>query len=45
MSGTGHVASMGGKRNESRVLLGKLEGKGLLGRPRCKWEDNIKMDL
>jgi hypothetical protein len=28
-----------------RVLVGKLEGKRQLGRPRCRWEDNIKMDL
>jgi len=28
-----------------RVLVGKPEGKGPLGRPRCRWEDNIKMDL
>ena len=28
-----------------RVLLGKPEGKRLLGRPRRRWEDNIKMDL
>jgi hypothetical protein len=28
-----------------RVLVGKPEGKGLLGRPRHRWEDNIKMDL
>jgi hypothetical protein len=28
-----------------RVLLGKPEGKGSLGRPRRRWEDNIKMDL
>jgi hypothetical protein len=28
-----------------RVLLGKPEGKRPLGRPRCRWEDNIKMDL
>jgi len=28
-----------------RVLVGKPEGKRLLGRPRCRWEDNIKMDL
>ena len=25
--------------------MGKTEGKGPLGRPRCRWEDNIKMDL
>jgi len=28
-----------------RVLVGKPEGKGPLGRPRHRWEDNIKMDL
>ena len=28
-----------------RVLVGKLEGKRLLGRPRRRWEDNIKRDL
>ena len=28
-----------------RVLVGKPEGKGLLGRPRCRWEANIKMDF
>jgi hypothetical protein len=31
--------------NTIRVLVGKSEGKRSLGRPRCKWEDNIKMDL
>ena len=28
-----------------RILVGKSEGKGRLGRPRGRWEDNIKMDL
>ena len=28
-----------------KVLVGKPEGKRPLGRPRCRWEDNIKMDL
>jgi len=28
-----------------RVLVRKTEGKSPLGRPRCRWEDNIKMDL
>jgi hypothetical protein len=28
-----------------RILVGKPEGKRPLGRPRCRWEDNIKMDL
>jgi hypothetical protein len=33
------------KRNAYRILLGKPEGKRLLGRPRCRWEDNIGIDL
>jgi len=41
----GHVARMGEDRGVHRVLVGKPEGKRLLGRPRCRWEDNIKMDL
>jgi hypothetical protein len=32
-------------RDEYRVLFGKPEGKRPLGRPRRRWEDNIKMDL
>ena len=32
-------------RNGYRVLVGKPEGKRPLVRPRCRWEDNIKMDL
>jgi hypothetical protein len=28
-----------------RVLVGKPEGKRLLGRPRHRWEDNVRMDL
>jgi hypothetical protein len=32
-------------RNAYRILLGKPEGKKLLGRPRRRWVDNIKMDL
>jgi hypothetical protein len=36
---------MGGGRNVYRVLVGKLEGKRPLGRPRRRWEDVIKMDL
>jgi hypothetical protein len=31
--------------NKYRVLVGKLEGKTPLGRPRHRWEDNIKMNL
>jgi hypothetical protein len=34
-----------GKRGVYRVLVGKLEGKKPIGRPRRRWEDNIKMDL
>jgi hypothetical protein len=35
----------GGERGVHRVLVGKPEGKRPLGRPRHRWEDNIKMDL
>ena len=45
MRWTGHVACMEERRGIYRVLLGKLEGKKSLGRPRHKWEDNINMDL
>ena len=41
----GHVARMGEERGVHRVLVGKPEGKRPLGRPRRRWEDNIKMDL
>jgi hypothetical protein len=36
---------MGEDRGVHRVLVGKPEGKRSLGRPRCRWKDNIKMDL
>ena len=36
---------MGERRGEYRALVGKPEGKRPLGRPRRRWEDNIKMDL
>ena len=39
------MARMGEGRGVNRVLLGKLEGKRPLGRPRRRWEDNIKMYL
>jgi hypothetical protein len=45
MRGAGHVAGTGEKRNAYRILVGKPEGKKLLGRPRLRWVDNIKMDL
>ncbi|KAJ4444520.1 hypothetical protein ANN_06314 [Periplaneta americana] len=41
----GHVARMGESRNAYRLLIGRPEGKRPLGRPRRRWEDNIKMDL
>ena len=41
----GHVARMGERRGVCRVLMWKPEGKRPLGRPRRRWEDNIKMDL
>ena len=44
MRWTGHVARMGERRGVYGVLVGKPEGKRLLGRHRCRWED-IKMDL
>jgi len=40
-----HVVRMGEERGVHRVLVGKPEGKRPLGRPRLRWEDNIKMDL
>ena len=40
-----HVARMGERRGVYRVLVGKPEGKRPLGRPRRRWEDNIKMNL
>jgi hypothetical protein len=45
MKCAGHVARMGEMRNAYRILEGKPEGKRLLGRPRHRWVDNIKMDL
>jgi len=41
----GHVARMGEGKGVHRVLVGKPEGKRPMGRPRHRWEDNIKMDL
>jgi hypothetical protein len=38
-----HVACMGEMRNAYRVLVGKPEGRRQLGRPRHRWEDNIKI--
>jgi hypothetical protein len=41
----GHVARMVARRSAYWVLMGKLEGRRLLERPRLRWEDNIKMDF
>jgi hypothetical protein len=40
-----HVARMGEERGAYRILVGRPEGRRPLGRPRRRWEDNIKMDL
>jgi hypothetical protein len=45
MRWAGHVARMGERSGVYRVLVGRPEGKRPLGRPRRRWEDNIKMDL
>jgi len=45
MRWAGHVARMGERKGVYRVLVWKPEGKRPLGRPRHRWEDNIKMDL
>jgi hypothetical protein len=42
----GRACSTNGvKRNAYRVLVGRPQGKRPLGRPRCRWVDNVKMDL
>jgi hypothetical protein len=45
MRWAGHVALMGERRDVYRVLVGEPEGKRPLGRPRLRWEDNIRIDL
>jgi hypothetical protein len=45
MRSAGHVARMGEGRGAYRILVGRREGRRPLGRPRRRWEDNIKMDL
>jgi hypothetical protein len=44
MRWAGHVARMG-EKDVYRLLVGKPEGKGPIGKPRCRWIDSIKMDL
>jgi hypothetical protein len=45
MKWAGHVARIGEKRNVYRLLVGKAERTRPLGRLRCRWIDNIKIDL
>ena len=45
MRWAGHVARIWNRRGVYRVMVGKPEGKRPLGRPRRRWEDNIKMEL
>ena len=45
MKWAGYVARVGERRGVYRVSVGKPEGKRTLGSSRCRWEDNIKMDL
>jgi hypothetical protein len=45
MGWAGHVARVGEGRDVYRVLIGRPESKRPLGRPRCRWEDNIMVDL
>ena len=45
MRWAGHVARMDEERGVYRVLVGKLEGRRPLGRPRRRWVDNIRTDL
>jgi hypothetical protein len=44
MRWAGHVAHMG-EMSAYNILVGRPEGRRPLGRPRCRWEDNINMDL
>jgi hypothetical protein len=41
----GNVARVGEKKNGYNVLVRKSEGRRPFGRTRCRWDDNIKMDL
>jgi hypothetical protein len=45
MRWVGHVARMGEVRGAYNILVGRPDGRRPLGRPRYRWEDNIKMDL
>jgi hypothetical protein len=41
----GTCSTNGEKRSAYRILVGKSEGNRPIGRPRLRWEDNVKMDL
>jgi hypothetical protein len=45
MRWAGHVARMGKRRNVYRLLIGKPEGKRLLGRPKLRWVDNTRFKM
>jgi hypothetical protein len=45
MRWAGHVAYMGKRRNVYKGFVGNPEGRIRLGRPRSRWEDNIKIDF
>jgi hypothetical protein len=45
MKSVGHVACMGERKSAYRILVGRPEGRTKLGRPRHRWENNIKVDL
>ena len=45
MRWAGHVARIGARSGVYSVLVGKPEGKRPLGRPKLRWQDNIKMDI
>jgi hypothetical protein len=45
MRWAGHVARMGEKRGAYKILMGRPEGRRPLGRPRRRWEDNIKVGI
>ena len=45
MRWAGYIALVGERRGVYRILVGKPEGKKPLGRPRRRWEDDIKVDL
>jgi hypothetical protein len=45
MRWAGHIACRGDMRNAYRILVGKLKGMRPLGKPRGRWEDDVRMDL